>query len=187
MNNYLTNTLQSIEIRPSRGLGGLYPDVVIEEAHDDSITKTEHPVEDGANISDHAYVNPPVVVIRAGVSDSGGSLFSAAKPSMEFYEKLLALQRSLEPFDIITGKRTYKNMLLDRLSVVTDVDTNSVLSFVAECSQIIIAQTQTVSVPPRSVHKNPGKTGGTSDKGQKQPKEKDPSVMKKGSKIFTGY
>lgn len=173
MISFLANTPQSVFLRPRRGIGGLYPDVVVEESHEDSITKTEHPVEDGAAINDHAYVNSPIVTIRAGVSDAS-LLNTGVNPSVEFYEKLLELQGSLEPFDLITGKRSYKNMMLDRLTVVTDRDTENVLSFTAECSQIRIVQTQVVEVPPSGVHKNPGKTAGPVDKGQKQAQKTEP-------------
>lgn len=177
MTDFLTNTLQSVLLRPQRSIGELRADVVVEETHEDSITRTEHPVESGTPISDHAYVNAPVVVIRGGVSDSGVLNFGV-HPSTEFYEKLLELQQSLEPFDLITGKRAYKDMMLDRLSIVTDVDNETVLSFTAECGQVTIVQTQVVEVPPSSVHADPARTSGTTDKGQRQTQEKPKSVLR---------
>ncbi|MFR4119454.1 MAG: phage baseplate protein [Bilophila wadsworthia] len=35
------------------------------------------------------------------------------------YNALLALQNAREPFDIVTGKRKYGNMLLEKLTVTT--------------------------------------------------------------------
>ena len=153
-------------IQPRRSIGGLYPDVVIEESHEDGLEITEHPVEQGASINDHAFKKPEAVTIRGGVSDSSSS--GGDRPSIEFYEKLLELQKKREPFDIVTGKRLHKNMLIESLVVFTDVNTENCLMFTAQCREVILVKTQVASVPPRKNHSNPAKTGETDEKGQKQ-------------------
>lgn len=164
-------------VRPRRSIGGLYPDVVVEESHEDSLEITEHPVEQGADISDHAFKKAEVVTIRGGVSDSSPD--GGEKPSVEFYDKLLELQAKREPFDIVTGKRLHKNMLLESLTEVTDPDTENSLIFTAQCREVIIVKTQVTSVPPRKVHANPGQTGATTDAGQQQPQPRR-SILKGG-------
>lgn len=150
-----------------RHLGGITFDVVVEENHEDKLQITEHPVEQGAAVNDHAYVQPPTVTLRAGSSDCE----NGEGASRELYEKLLQLQAAREPFDIVTGKRLYSNMLLESLTTVTDGKTETTLLVSAQCRQVNIVSTQTASVPPRARHKQPGKTGGTADKGQKQPRQ----------------
>lgn len=164
-------------VRPRRSIGGLYPDVIVEESHEDSLQITEHPVEQGAAINDHAFKKPEVVTIRGGVSDSSAE--GGEKPGQEFYEKLLELQKKREPFDIVTGKRQHKNMLLESLSVVTGPDTENCLLFTAGCREVILVKTQVTSVPPRKNHASPGKTGATDDKGQKQAQPRQ-SILKGG-------
>ncbi|WP_211228770.1 phage baseplate protein [Desulfovibrio cuneatus] len=156
-----------IEIRPRRSIGGLFPDVVVSETHDDQLTITSHPVEQGANINDHAYKTVTKVTLAAGVSDSS-LLASGENPSQEFYEKLLELQSRREPFDIVTGKRLYRNMLLQSLQVVTNASAEQALSVTAVCQEIIIVKTQVTSVAPRKNQATPAKTGATAEKGQKQ-------------------
>lgn len=156
-----------------RHLGGLTFDVVVEESHEDSLQITEHPVEQGAAVNDHAYLKPPTLTIRAGSSDC--TLGEGA--SRDLYERLLKLQAEREPFDIVTGKRLYTNMLLESLTTVTDAKTEATLLISAVCRHVNIVTTQVASVPPRARHKNPGKTGATTDKGQKQPRK---SMMKAG-------
>jgi len=151
-------------VEPRRSIGGLYPDVVVEENHEDSLQITEHPVEQGASVADHAFKKPVSVTVRGGVSGSVGE-------AREFYEQLRELQALREPFDIVTGKRLYKNMLLESLTVVTDVNTENALLFTAQCREVIIAVTQVTSVPPRKKHAQPAKTGATEDKGQKQTRQ----------------
>lgn len=156
-----------------RNLGGLQFAVTVEEQHEDKLSITEHPVEQGANINDHAYVNAAVVTIRAGVSDTAGE-----GKAREMYDKLIELQRKREPVSIVTGKRLYENMLLENISTMTDKATEKTLLVTAQCREVIIVRTQTASVPPRSRHKNAAKTGGVSDKGQKQAKPQ--SILKAG-------
>ena len=170
----------SVAIRPQRSIGGIFFDVVIEEAHEDTLQITEHPVEQGAAISDHAYKSPTKVTIRAGVSDSGNQANTGGEgASRELYNKLLELQAAREPMDIITGKRKYTNMLISSLNEITDASTENSLIVVAECTEVIIVKTQTTTVPPRAKHQNPGSTGSTADKGQAQTKP-DQSAMAAG-------
>ena len=126
-----------------RSVGDIAFEVTVEERHDDSLTITEHPVEKGAAISDHAYKNPVEVVITAGISGKDGE--SVPK---ETYEKLLELQASREPFTIITGKREYENMLVQGISVTTYENTENVLMVTLDCREVIIVETETTQVPP---------------------------------------
>lgn len=67
---------------PSVGSGGLVPHATLEELHYDDLEITDHPVESGTAISDHAFKRPSEVVIRCAFSDSppssGGLLGQAA-------------------------------------------------------------------------------------------------------------
>jgi hypothetical protein len=181
-------------IRPKRGfypavLGGgptqpIIAQAVIEERHRDELTITDHPVEAGAPITDHAYKNPAEVIITCGWSNSpsnAGSLVSQAvgigsavlgRPAgalasipatikaaqsilsgnsqdqiKAVYQQLLQLQSDRVPFDVFTGKRAYKQMLIRTLDVVTDETRENVLWVTAACRQVLIAETQTVSIP----------------------------------------
>lgn len=84
--------LQSIVVSPTRGIMGAIaddgtqlPDITaqatVEERHEDHLIATEHPVEQGAPISDHAYKRPAEVVLHLGwsnsPSDDGGLVSSA--------------------------------------------------------------------------------------------------------------
>ena len=52
----------------NRSIGGLTADITIEESERDELTITEHPVEQGAPIADHAFKRPSEVTIRAAWS-----------------------------------------------------------------------------------------------------------------------
>lgn len=160
-----------VSVRPARQLGGITFDAWLEESHEDSLTITDHPVEQGASISDHAYLKPRTVTLRYGVSDvppPGEALTDGARRSIAVYEKLLELQGSREPFNLVTGKRLYRNMLIETLSTVTDASSDNAMIVTIDCREVIIVNTAVTSLPPRTRHANPNKTGGTTDTGSKQ-------------------
>lgn len=64
--NWLSQSEEPATLRPHRSIGGVTFDVVVEEQHEDTLEITEHPVEHGANISDHAFMKPASVTIRRG-------------------------------------------------------------------------------------------------------------------------
>lgn len=114
---------------------------VISEHHNDTLTVTDHPVEHGAVISDHAFANPRRVDVNiAYVEDFSQSL-------RDIYQKFVVLQRSRELFNIVTGKRAYENMIIESLEETTDARTENILNLTARCREIIIVETQIVQPP----------------------------------------
>lgn len=146
-----------------RRVSSLIPDVVIREVGRDELVITDHPVETGAAISDHAFLRPVEVEMVLGWSDSTAGYVGYAR---DVYVELIALQKRREPFDLSTGKRNYKNMLIGSLGVQTDEKTENVLMVTARFREVIITSTQMTS--PKSAQASPEKTGSTSDKGQQQ-------------------
>jgi hypothetical protein len=146
-------------------IGDILPDASLEEHHVDELVITEHPVEQGAAIADHAYKRPVAVTLRAGWSNS--SINAGGDPNyvQEIYQQLLALQASRQPFDIVTSKRLYSNMMLTRLDTSTDRKTANSMYVTAECREVIIVTTQTVSVPPAANQQNPQLNSATTNNG----------------------
>ncbi len=156
----------------------IVPSVVISEKHMDATEITEHPVQRGAAISDHAYDRPSEVTMELGFA-GGGSLIdmfdlgtgaSLGKSPKEVYQQLIKLKSSKEPFDITTGKRQYKNMLIRAIEVTTDKTSENVLMVTLTLREVIIVETQTAPViasPERM--KYPLDTSGVADKGTKTP------------------
>ncbi len=63
----------SISLLRTNSIGGIQVDTTMEEHYEDTLEITEHPVEAGANISDHSYKRPMELVLRCGWSDSSAS------------------------------------------------------------------------------------------------------------------
>jgi hypothetical protein len=134
--------------------------VTIEEDHDDELIITQHPVEFGAIISDHAYKKPAEVRIRCAWNNSGshfqthGVVGSYEQPvisgyegySRAIYDQILALQESRVTFSVITGKRIYNDMLVASIRVHTAP--GSEYSLLADISlrEIILVATKTLNI-----------------------------------------
>lgn len=164
-----TSTNHPISINPRRTIGGIEPHIVISEEHADSLEITDFPVESGASINDHAFKKPETVTIEAATSASPRKKEEESANLNELYGKLLQLQENREPFDIITGKRMYSDMLIENLSVKTDATKENVLWFSASCKKIRIVGLQTTSLPPNDKQKFPSKTGNPVDRGNVTP------------------
>jgi len=180
------STLDSlITLRPQRGLGEITAQAVIQERHTDDLTITEHPIEQGAQITDHAFKRPAEVVLHYGWSESQiASLLGAANvlspPTLfgdldTLYQKLLVLQASRVPFEVFTGKRSYTNMLLSSIAVTTDEKTERALLVTATCKEVIIVQTEATTLPAKEKQKQQKKTGQVTPKGTNQLKSATPS------------
>lgn len=160
-------------IQPSaRAIGMIFADVTVEESHRDEVIITQHPVEGGGVITDHAFKRPAEIEIRCGFSNSSAGYVGYVQ---EQYRALLALQLARQPFNVYTGKRRYRNMLIRGISVVTDPHTENVLMASVALQEIIIVSTQTTggaakgpeTAAPGTNDKqaDPASTGGVSDGG----------------------
>lgn len=186
-----------VVIKPRRSIGTFAAQVTLEESHSDQLEISDHPVQQGASITDHAYKRPAELTIKCGWSNSpasasalGGvigaatattdalkSMFSGTEASYvaAVYEKLLALQASRVPFDVYTGKRKYVNMLVQGLFVVTSPETEHSLMVTAQLRQVIIVALRgaTATQPPASRQQDPGVTQEQVNTGKKSPRTTD--------------
>lgn len=96
----------------------------------------------------------------------------------EVYEKLLKLQSDRIPFDVVTGKRLYSNMLLQNLEVTTDRFTENVLSATLTLREIIITSTQRIQVADKSNMKAGASTSAVTNTGSKTPQPVNVSILK---------
>lgn len=148
----------------TRQIGMLIPDVVIREMQRDEMVITDHPVERGAAISDHAFLRPKEVEMQIAWSDSTGGYVGYAR---EAYEALLALQQERQPFTVTTGNRRYENMLVGSIALQKDEKSEHISAITVRLREVIIASTEMTGTP-KSSQANPAKTGATTNVGQQQ-------------------
>ncbi|AHB06347.1 hypothetical protein U875_14030 [Pandoraea pnomenusa 3kgm] len=163
-------------------LGTIRIGVTIEEVYNDELQITEHPVEQGAATTDHAYKRQPDVILKCGWSNADYAALLSS-PVVDFddfgsttqseyidavYSQLLKLQESRVPFDAVTSRRKYSNVLLQGLRVVHDTKTSGALMLTATLRQIRIVQTKATRLPPRGDQADPSRTAETQNTGSKQ-------------------
>lgn len=151
-------TLSSL-FSTGRKIGDISVNVVVNESTNDTLTITKQPVQMGASITDHAYLEPTTFNTTILFEDNLTTSLS------QIYENLLTLQKTKTPFSIVTPKRVYTDMLMATLSMTTDKNTENCLAINASFQQIIIVSVTTATVP-RIRQKNPAVTGGTQNTGK---------------------
>lgn len=161
-----------------RSIGGIIPNVTIEERAVDRVVATRHPIEQGAAITDHAYKDPSEVTMHVAWSNASlalrsftsGSIFAGQiSDTNDIYNQLLELQASRQLFDLVTGKRTYSNMLILEIANHTDASTENTLDLTIRMQQQIIVSTSSADLLQTNVQADPARTGPTQNAGTKQP------------------
>ncbi len=138
---FLETPISIFAVRPTRRIGEITANVVVDESTNDTLTITKQPVQQGASITDHAYKEPTLFSSTIYFKDN------VAKSLSKIYQDLLDLQVSRVPFDIVTPKRIYRNMLISTLSNTTDKNTENVLKIMISCQEVILVSVSTTTVP----------------------------------------
>jgi len=178
--SFLAEPITIVPLRPVRKIGSINVNVVLTENTNDTLTITRQPVQQGASITDHAYKEPTVISMTAYFKSNSlsnvvtnidpKSLIDSVSNSLnllaKIYKDLLELQSSRVPFDVITPKRIYRNMLMAALSQTTDKATENCLKVDMTFQEIIIVKLSTTQVS-RIAQKIAAVTGKTENAGKK--------------------
>lgn len=138
-------------------------DAVLAADHDQSLTKTQHPIQTGAAVSSHAYLNPAHLILSVLMSDVVQQYVPTNQTtapyiqkwtgfkskSVSAYQQLLTLQAQRVPLTVTTRLRTYTNMIITRVAPREDDKTITGARFRVEFEQIFVANTQVVPVSAR--------------------------------------
>ena len=165
---------RSRSIEPLDGGDAIVPDVTISEVHDDEVTVTQHPVDTGAAISDHAIVQPASVTCVFGWSDSSralnsaldGSILKGMQTSKDVYDRLVELKNQRALLRLSTGKRKYPSVVITKLKVSTTVDTESAAVIEVTFQEVFLVEAKTVSLAAIR-QKNPRKTASKTSGGSR--------------------
>lgn len=138
--------------------------------HESTLSITEHPVQTGANISDHAFMQPNVLSFEVGMSDvmqdvSDGkyqTFSNDATRSINAYKILRQLQSDRVPINVYTKLWNYTNMLIETLSAPDSNQTAYALKASVTLKELLVATVTTVKISER-----PQKTDITNEGDQK--------------------
>jgi len=123
---------------------GYYFDAFTKENHSGSVRVTEHPVQGGSNISDHAYNLPDKLTIEVLVSDSvqpivAGQFASSKTKSISAYEVIRKLKEKRVLVSVRTRLHYYTNMIIENMSVSDDYKSANSLRCTVSLRQVMMA------------------------------------------------
>lgn len=166
-------------------------DATVSEQHKSTLTITEHPVEVGANVSDHAQKEPDAITIQGIISDTpillnvedrqpsvpGGDPDNRAQQAFIEFQRLQDIAALLE---VATELRDYSDMMIESIAVTKDKDRRHILDISLDLRAFRRASVETVEAPEPTepVHKKKRKQG------RKQKKEPSKEVETKSESAF---
>lgn len=164
-----------------RSLGGMTFTVVVQERETSEVTVTDHPIESGASISDHAYIMPQEVSLEVGQG-----VDSDEDTPRETLRKLKAIQAAREPVEVYTGKSYYPCMVITSIEVTTDNQTEQVLMANITCREVVIVETKNAPMP-KARQKKPRKTQQSVNKGTVQAKPSSGGTSSEESLLYKWF
>lgn len=166
-------------------------DATVQETHAGKLDITEHPVERGADVSDHAKKAPDSLQISGIISDTPILLNGADKqPSVpggdperraqQAYDEFVRLQDTAALLEVATEIRTYSDMMIESISVIRDATKRHILDIGLGLRVFRRASVETIEAPQpvEPAHKPKGKGG-------RKPKKDPPKeVEEKSTSLF---
>lgn len=125
-------------------IGPVFFDAVFSTTHEANMTITSQPVEIGANVADHAYMEPDTVTMEIGMSDAADG--AGANHSVNAYNMLRSVMEAREPISLFTRLKSYTNMMVVSISTTDDYTTSTALRASIMLQKILIVNVATVQV-----------------------------------------
>lgn len=132
-------------------IAGFFFDGFLNVSHERKLTTTSSPVETGAAIVDHAYVEPARITMKIIVSDVHQSLIPGQFDGgyarhTQAWQLLKQLQNDRIPMYVFTKLDTYENMLITSISADDNSDTFECLIADVELTEIPVARVKEVKI-----------------------------------------
>jgi hypothetical protein len=152
-----------------------YFDAVMRLEHAQELTATKHPIQTGASLTDHAYLQPARVILEVAMSDVmdrvAPNLFTSnSSKSVSAFQTMLDVQAGRQPITLVTRLKTYNNMLILDHRAVEDHTTVRGARMMLRLEQIFVA-----ALAQNTVSARPNQTN-TTDEGTKVGQPPPPSL-----------
>lgn len=198
---------ENLFIRTKKSIGGIQLDAVLSEGHNNSVRVTRNPIELGADINDHAIIEPKRLNIVGQVSDTplglaavtqlvdtvnglfGSSTTNNLTRSVAAYNALIQLMDQREPIDVQTRLVLYSNMLITNISTTQDKDTSRVALMNITLEEVIITESQVVQINPEQLRSGSPREQASSanSKGRQEAKTPDATTNRSVLKSVTNW
>lgn len=199
--------IQNLFVRTKKQIGGIQLDAVLSETHNNIAVVTKNPIELGAEVTDHSYIEPKEISIVAEVSDNplgsaafgqiidnvngffGSATTTNQTRSTTAYNAMVALMDARELLSVQTKLRLYDNMLITGLRTVQDKQTSRIARMVIDMQEIIITESQLVDIPAEQLESGGVRQQGASgtNRGRQQAKTPTDTTNKSVLKILKDW
>lgn len=160
---------ENLFIRTQKTLGGIQLDAVLSESHSTPMRLTTNPIELGADITDHAIIEPIELVLVVEVSDTplgvaafgaivdlitglfGTATTSNLTRSNAAYNALVQLKNAREPIQVQTRLRLYENMLITNIPITQDKNSSRIANMTINLTEALITESQIVQLTPEQL------------------------------------
>lgn len=134
------------------------------ESHSNEVSVTTNPVELGADITDHAVIEPKKITVVAQVSDTplgfaaigqiidnvtglfGSSTEQSITRSNAAYNALVQLQETRRPIEVQTKLRLYTNMVITNVKTEQDKNTSRIVRMIINLQEVLIVESEIVQL-----------------------------------------
>lgn len=155
---------EQLFVRTKKSIGGVELDAVLSETHNNQIRLTKNPIELGADITDHAIIEPKKLNITAQVSDTplgtaafaqiidlitglfGTSTTQNLTRSNAAYNAMIQLMELREPIEIQTKLRLYTNMVITNITTTQDKNSSRIALMSIILEEVLIVESQIVQI-----------------------------------------
>lgn len=166
-------------------VGGWFFDAYLKMTHTSTLTITDQPVQTGAALTDHAYMEPLELQMDIGMSDVAtsfikGQFSGGSSRSVTAYNVLRQLQQMRIPIQVVTRLGIYQNMLVEVISAPDDYTTQYGMKCTVTFREILVAQVKTVKISAR-----PNVTNSTNG-GSPLPVTPNQSILKQAGQLLFG-
>lgn len=198
---------ENLFIRTKKSIGGIELDAVLSETHNNQVRLTKNPVELGADITDHAIVEPKRINIVAQVSDTplgtaafgqiidlvtglfGSSTTQNITRSNAAYNAMVQLMELREPIEVQTKLVLYENMVITGLTTTQDKNSSRVALMNISLEEVLITESQILKLDPEQLQQGSAREQGTSaeKKGRQEPVTPSETTNKSVLKSVTSW
>lgn len=154
-------------------------DLTVSESYANIATVTQHPVEEGANITDHIRIEPQKLTMTCMFTDAPIHTSGGIDRSKGLYASLLQLFNTKEVLTIVTGLKSLENMVITAITTPRNQGTEGAVYVDISFMEIRFAEALNITLPQRNIDAT---TNGASEVqlGKQTAKETTEEETKKG-------
>ncbi len=138
-------------------------DAVLTESHRSAAEITDHPVENGVDLTDHirrtaeelrltgVVTDDPLVKDRSTEATAASTGGDPGQRAGSAYNFLIQTKDQTKLVNVVTKLRNYRNMVIQTLNVTRDAQTSRILQAEIGLREILIAVTEQVTAPEPAI------------------------------------